>query len=310
MSHSHSHSHGHGHDHHGHSHAAASDANARRLIVVLCLTAAYAVAEVVGGWFTHSLALLADAGHMLSDVAALGLSLFAVWIAGRPPTARHSYGYYRTEILAAAVNASTLIGISLYVFVEAFRRLAAPPPVHGVPVMLIAAGGFVANIVGMLVLSGGRRDSLNVQGAWLHVATDALGNIGTVIAGALVAYFGYAWADPVASILIGLLVLYSSWSLLRESVGVLMEGVPSGIDSDAVRTRLGTVSGVRAVHDLHIWSITTGLVAMSAHVDVDGSRLESEILPDLCTLLRVEFNIDHATLQLEQECVAEGAMHA
>jgi cobalt-zinc-cadmium efflux system protein len=267
------------------------------------------VAEVVGGYLTHSLALVADAGHMLSDVAALALSLFAVWIGTRPATPRHSYGYYRTEILAAALNAATLIAISLYVFVEAARRLRAPPEVHGVPVMAIAAGGFVMNVVGMLVLSAGRHESLNVHGAWLHVATDALGNLGTVASGALVAFLGWGWADPVASVLIGLLVLYSSWALLKESVSVLMEGTPRGLDPDTVRSALVGVDGVHAVHDLHIWSITSGLVALSAHVDVDDTRAEREILPELGALLRQRFRIEHATLQLEHECAVPGALH-
>lgn len=306
--HAHGHHHGHGHGHAHHTHG--DRANSRRLAVVLVLTAAYTLAEVVGGYLSHSLALLADAGHMLSDVAALGLSLFATWIARRPATAQHSYGYYRTEILAALANASTLIAISFYVFAEAARRLAAPPEVLGVPVMAIAAGGFLVNVVGMVILNGGRRENLNVRGAWLHVATDAVGNIGTVAAGAAVAFLHWGWADPVASILIGLLVVYSSWALLKESVSVLMEGTPRGVDPDAVRNAMVAVPGVRAVHDLHVWSITSGLHALSAHVDVDESRAERDILPELCAALRDGFDIDHVTLQLETVCVARGALHA
>jgi cobalt-zinc-cadmium efflux system protein len=299
----HSHAHGHGHHHHG-------SGTARRLLIVLVLTALYMVAELVGGLLSHSLALLADAGHMLSDVAALGLSLFAAWISRRPPTPARSYGYYRTEILAALANAATLIAISVWVCVEAYRRLHSPPEVAGGMVMAIATGGFLINLAGMWVLNGGREDNLNVRGAWLHVATDALGNIGTVVAGALVAYAGFAWADPVASVLIALLVLWSSWALLSESVEVLMEGTPSRIDPDRVRESLHGVRGVQAVHDLHIWSITSGQVALSAHVEVDGCRPDRDVLPDLCVALRDGFGISHVTLQLESECVDRGALHA
>jgi cobalt-zinc-cadmium efflux system protein len=177
-------------------------------------------------------------------------------------------------------------------------------------VMAIASGGFLINLAGMWVLNGGREDNLNVRGAWLHVATDALGNIGTVIAGALVAYAGFAWADPVASVLIALLVVWSSWALLAESVEVLMEGTPSGIDPDRVRDSLHAVRGVQAVHDLHIWSITSGQIALSAHVEVDGCRPDREVLPELCVALRDGFGISHVTLQLESECVDRGALHA
>ncbi len=306
------HHHHHGHDHgHAHHHGDASDGgNARRLAIVLVLTALYMVAEVVGGWMSHSLALIADAGHMLSDVGALALSLFAAWISRREPTPSRSYGYHRTEILAALANAATLIGISVWVCVEAWRRLHAPPDVAGVMVMGVASGGFLVNLAGMWVLSAGRASNLNVRGAWLHVATDALGNIGTVAAGAAVAYLGWAWADPVASVVIALLVCFSSWALLRESVDVLMEGTPNGIDPDHVRDALCGVQGVRAVHDLHIWSITSGRVSLSAHVAVDGSRPDRDVLPDLCGILRERFEITHVTLQLESECAASEALHA
>ena len=308
MGHDHSHEHDHAHEtgHHHHHHGGS----AKRLLVVLLLTAVYMVAELVGGFMSHSLALIADAGHMLSDVGALGLSLFAAWISRRPPTPARSYGYYRTEILAALANAATLIAISVWVCIEAYHRLQAPPDVAGTMVMGIASGGFLINVAGMWVLHGGKQDNLNVRGAWLHVATDALGNIGTVIAGALVAFAGLAWADPVASVLIALLVLWSSWALLSESVEVLMEGTPSGIDPDRVRESLRAIRGVQAVHDLHVWSITSGQVALSAHVEVDGVRPDRDVLPDLCAALREEFGITHVTLQLESECVDRGALHA
>ena len=306
------------HHHHGHHHGAGSPDdqhhddgnNARRLVVVLVLTAIYMLAEAIGGWLSHSLALLADAGHMLSDVAALALSLFAVWISRKPPTSARSYGYHRTEILAALANAATLIAISVWICIEAYHRLLSPHDVAGRMVMVIAAGGFLINIAGMWVLSGGRHANLNIRGAWLHVATDALGNIGTVAAGAAVVYLGWRWADPVASVAIAILVCWSAWALLRESVDVLMEGTPTGIDPDRVRDALAMVDGVQAVHDLHIWSIASSRIALSAHIDVDGSRPDRDVLPQLCGRLREEFGITHVTLQLESECVAREVLHA
>lgn len=307
------HHHGHGHDHaHGHSHHHHHDAvaNAKRLTVVLVLTAIYMLAEAVGGYYSHSLALIADAGHMLSDVAALALSLFAAWISRRPPTPARSYGYHRTEILAALANAATLIAISVWVCYEAYHRIHAPAEVHGRAVMLIAAGGFVINVAGMWVLNGGREHNLNIRGAWLHVATDAVGNIGTVAAGAAVAYLGWNWADPAASVVIALLVCWSAWALLKESVDVLMEGTPTSVDPDRVRDTLIGIDGVAAVHDLHIWSITSGRISLSAHIVVDGTRPEREVLPDLCSGLRTDFGITHVTLQLEAQCAAQEALHA
>jgi cobalt-zinc-cadmium efflux system protein len=305
------HTHHHGHDHgHAHSHSHDDGGNERRLVVVLVLTALYMLAEAIGGWLSHSLALIADAGHMLSDVAALGLSLFAVWISRRPPTPARSYGYHRTEILAALANAATLIAISVWVCVEAYHRLNEPHTIAGRMVMAIAAGGFLINVAGMWVLSGGRASNLNIRGAWLHVATDALGNIGTVVAGAAVAYLGWLWADPVASVLIAALVCWSAWALLTESVDVLMEGTPSGIDPAKVRDALGMVSGVQTIHDLHIWSIASGRVSLSAHISVDGSRPDRDVLRELCSTIRQDFGITHVTLQLESECAATEILHA
>jgi cobalt-zinc-cadmium efflux system protein len=301
------HSHGPGHSHHHHH---DDGRNARRLVFVLVLTAAYMLAEAIGGWLSHSLALIADAGHMLSDVAALALSLFAVWISRKPPTSARSYGFYRTEILAALANAATLIAISVWVCFEAYSRFQTPHQVAGRMVMAIAFGGFFVNIAGMWVLSGGRHGNLNIHGAWLHVATDALGNIGTVAAGAAVAFLGWGWADPAASVAIALLVCWSAWALLWESVEVLMEGTPTSIDPESVRDSLVSVSGVRAVHDLHIWSIASGRVSLSAHIDVDGSRPDRDVLPDLCESLRDVFGITHVTLQLENECAAREPLHA
>lgn len=294
------HHHGHGHHHHGHGTAGAR--NRRRLAVTLGLAAAYLVAEAVGGWLANSLALLADAGHMLSDVAALGLSLFAIWIAQRPATPQRTYGYYRTEILAALANGATLIAISLLIFVEAFHRLSAPQPVAGGLVMGIAVGGLLVNVAGLLMLHGGRDESLNVRGAWLHLLTDALGSVGAILGGAAVWAFGWYWADPLVSVLIGLLVIWSAWHLVRESVGVLLEGTPPHIDVAEVRAAMAEVDGVEEVHDLHVWTITSGMEAMSGHVVVGGDVAvcsSSQVLADLHGLLHERFGLHHMTIQME-----------
>lgn len=295
----HGHHHGHGH---GHGHGGSYGAQHRkRLAIVLVLVTLYMVAEVIGGLLTNSLALLADAGHMLSDAVALGLSLFAIWIAQKPATSRHTYGYYRTEILAALVNGATLVAIALYIFVEAFRRLGEPPEVQGPLMMGIATGGLLVNLIGLWVLNAGRHESLNVRGAYLHVLTDALGSVGAMTAGALIWAFGWYWADPVASVAIGLLVLYSSWSLLRETVSVLMEGAPGHIDVDEVRGAIHALPGVQAVHDLHVWTITSGMVALSGHVVVGEEDFGQATLARVRSLLDDRFGIDHTTIQLEQE---------
>lgn len=310
---------GHGHDHggrgggHGHTHThGPPTANRRRLGIVLGLSTAYLLAEVIGGLVANSLALLADAGHMLSDVAALALSLFAVWMAQRPATPRRTYGYYRTEILAALANGATLVAVSLYIFIEAVARLREPPEVEGTVVMGIAAGGLAINLIGLWILSGGRNESLNVRGAWLHVLTDALGSVGAILGGAAVWAFGWAWADPAVSILIGLLVIFSSWNLLKETVSVLMESAPGSVDVDAVREEIAAAPGVTGVHDLHVWSITSGMVALSAHVQTNADRdlgACGALLAQLRTRLHDRFGIDHVTLQLEPAGYDEPASH-
>lgn len=298
---------GHSHDH-GHSHGGTSGGqNRKRIAIVLGLVAAYMVAEVIGGLLTNSLALLADAGHMLSDAGALALALFALWAAQRPATSSHTYGYYRTEILAALINGATLVAVALYIFVEAYQRLGELPEVQGALMMSIATGGLLINLIGLWILNAGRSESLNVRGAWLHVLTDALGSVGAIVAGGLIWAFGWNWADPMVSILIGVLVLYSSWALLKETVAVLMEGAPGHIDVDKVRSAIQGVSGVRAVHDLHVWTITSGMVALSAHVVVEKGQFGQRTLRSVRECLRKQFGIDHTTIQLEEEGLAEPA---
>jgi cobalt-zinc-cadmium efflux system protein len=302
------HSHHHGHSH-GHHHGRASR-NSRRLVLTLVLAAAYMLAELVGGIVSGSLALLADAGHMLSDAGALGLSLFAIWMSQRPPNPRRTWGYYRTEILAALANGATLVAISVFILLEAWERLRNPPEVDAPLMMGIAAGGLIVNLLGLYILSGGRSESLNIRGAWLHVLTDALGSVQAIAAGALIWAFGWTWADPVASVLIALLVVYSAWHLLRETVGVLMEGTPHHIDMDEVRDALMAIPEVIGVHDLHCWTITSGMESLSAHVVVEEGCAECAKLVEVRTLLHNRFGIDHLTIQIESEAFEEHGLHA
>lgn len=263
------------------------------------------VAEIIGGLWTGSLALLADAGHMFSDVASLALSLFAAWVSERPPTSRKTYGFYRTEILAAMVNGATLVAIAVYILFEAYHRFHDPREVMGPAMMAIALGGLAVNLLGLWLLSAGRDDNLNVRGAWLHVLTDALGSVGAIAAGALIWGFGWQWADPLASVLIAMLVIYSSWRLLAEAVAVLMESAPHGIDVDEVRAAMGTTPGVVDVHDLHVWSITSGLDSLSAHVVIEDGHSHRELLTALRAMLDERFGIDHVTIQIEPVDFAE-----
>lgn len=293
-----------GHHHHGgHSHGRAdpSSANLRRLGIVLGLSFAYMLAEVVGGLMSNSLALLADAGHMLSDVAAIGLSVFAMWIARKPPTPQRTFGYHRVEILAALANASTLIAISIYIFVEAYHRLSHPPAVQAPLMIAVAAGGMVVNLVALGVLHGGDKGNLNLRGVWLHTLTDALGSLQAVVAGACIWAFGWTLADPIASALIGILVIYSSWALLRETLSVLMEAAPGHIDVDEVRATLLDCREVRAVHDLHVWTITSGRESLSAHVVTQDGLTPRELLNEIRNRLHDRFGIHHVTIQVEAE---------
>ncbi len=295
MSVAHTHSHGHSHSH-SHSHAGGSRS---RMTWVLGLIVVYMVAEAVGGWLTHSLALLADAGHMLSDAAALGLSVFAMSMARRPRTSKQTYGYHRLEILAALANGATLVAISILVLIEAVHRIGRPEPVDAPGMIGIAAGGLVVNLVALWILHEGRDENLNMRGAWLHVLTDALGTVQAIVAGALIWGFGWQWADPVASVLIALLVIYSAWSLLREATGVLMESAPPHIDVEQVQQAMADVPGVLEVHDLHVWTITSGMESLSAHVVVEDHRFDCDVLGEIRVKLYERFGIHHITVQME-----------
>ena len=281
--------------------------NQRRLAITLGLVVIYMVAEVVGGLLTNSLALLADAGHMLSDAGSLALALFALWIAQKPRSPERTFGYHRTEILAALANGITLVAISIYIVLEAWQRFRSPEEVDGQTMMWVAVGGLAINLVGMWILHAGRDESLNVKGAWLHVMADTLGSVQAIVAGALIWAFGWNLADPVASVLIALLVTWSSWTLLRESVNVLMEATPGHIDAEEVEEALTAVDGVTEVHDLHVWTITSGFESLSVHARIEG-RDRVEILRKMRRVIRERFEIEHSTVQLEEddECDSDG----
>jgi cobalt-zinc-cadmium efflux system protein len=294
------------HTHHDHHHERTSK-NKRRLVVALLLAAGYMVAEIIGGLLTNSLALLADAGHMLSDVTALGLSFFAVWFAGRSAPSHRTFGYYRAEILAALVNGALLFAIAILILIEAVQRFGRPPEVQGPLMMTIAVGGLLVNLASLAILRGGRQENLNVRGAWLHVVMDALGSVGAIVAGGLISLFGWYLADPIASVLIVLLVIYSAWHLLFEAVSVLMESAPRGIDVDQVREAMLDVADVTGVHDLHVWTITSGFDSLSAHVVVGDGVRHAEVLSRLRNRLHQQFGIDHITIQIEPEDFVERA---
>jgi len=280
---------------HEHGHRAQSR---RALAIVLGLTGAYTVCEIVGGWLTGSLALLADAGHMLGDSAALALALVAAWLADRPATPERSFGYRRAEILAALANGVALAVIGIWVFIEAVRRLDNPREILGGWMLAVALAGLVVNVLAALILSRAG-DNLNVRAALRHVFADLAGSVGVIVAALVVLTTGWERADAVASMAIGVLILGSSWSIVRDSVSILLEATPAGIDADVVGRRMAAVEGIVEVHDLHIWTITSGFPTLSAHVlvrrgdDCHLRRLQLE------QLLAQEFGLEHTTLQVE-----------
>ena len=281
----------------------ATAKNRRGLQITFALTFAYFLVEVAGGILTNSLALLADAAHMLTDVFGLGLALFATWISQKPATPQNTYGYYRFEILAALTNAVVLFFISFYILYEAYYRFKSPPEVASLPMMMIAVVGLGVNLAGLWILRSGAKESLNVQGAFLEVVSDALGSIGVIIAGLIMLLTGWYYADPIFSVLIGLFILPRTWKLLMQAVNVLLEGTPAHINLAAVEQEILKVRGVEKVHDLHVWTITSGIEALSTHIVLaegceprDGDR----ILEQLAAVLKEKFAIDHSTIQIEK----------
>ena len=273
--------------------------NRRALSIALAITVAFAAVELAGGLIAGSLALVADAAHMATDVLALSLSLFAVWAASRPTTPRKTYGYLRAEILAALANGAALVAIAGWIAYAAVRRLSADSAVAGGPMLAIGLIGFAANIASTAVLLRTAHESLNVRGALLHVAGDAAGAAGAAVAGAVILASGWYRADPIVSLLIAALILVSSWRLLRESVDVLLEGTPARVNLGDLEAAMRRVPGVAAVHDVHVWTVTSGFVAMSGHAVVDGSRDEHAVLDALTSAVSEGFAIDHVTIQPE-----------
>jgi cobalt-zinc-cadmium efflux system protein len=276
----------------------------RRLTVAFAITFVVMVVELVGGWLAGSLALLADAGHMLADAAALAIALFAAWIAQRPATPQRSFGFMRIEILAALLNGAILIVIAIGIGLEAWRRLQVPAPVDGGLLLGVASVGLIANVAAVAILHRGHDHSLNQRGAYLHVLGDLLGSIGALVAGALVLFAGWTLADPAISVLIGLLILSSAWRLVKESTDVLLEATPAHIALADVHDRIASVPGVDSVHDLHLWTVTSGMVAMSGHLVVRNPTDNQPVLEEVQDRMRA-LGIHHVTVQMEREPICD-----
>ncbi|HUF12507.1 MAG TPA: cation diffusion facilitator family transporter [Longimicrobiales bacterium] len=290
--HPHTHARGHGHEHH----RAAGEQGLRW---VLMLTATFMVAEFVGGLVSNSLALLADAAHMLTDVGAIGLSLFALWFARRPPTAGKTFGWARIEILAALVNAATLLLLAAFIFIEAWQRFSEPFAIRGGLMLIVAAGGLVVNVIAAFLLHRFAGESLNVRGAYLHVLGDLLGSVGAIVAALVILTTGWTPADPLISVFVGVLILVSGWNLLRESVDILLESVPAHVDMIEVQRAIDEIPGVDNVHDLHVWTVTSGFLAMSGHAVVASPEDHTRVLSEIHRRMAQRFGIRHVTVQLE-----------
>ena len=294
--------------HAGHNHGAG--ASTKRLAIALSLTSVFLVAELVGAFLFDSLALLSDAAHMFTDSAALAIALAAVKIGQRPPDDKRTFGYRRFEILAAAFNAILLFAVAGYVLIEGIGRFFDPKPVESVGMLIVATIGLVVNLISMRILAGGKDDSLNVKGAYLEVWADMLGSIGVIGAAVAIYLTGYNWIDPIVAIGIGVWVLPRTWTLLRDTTHILLQGVPRGLDLKAIRERMGRVPGVVGVHDLHLWSVAGDDASLTAHIAIaDGGGSESTRRA-VVGMLEAEFNIHHATIQTETEpCGDEESLH-
>jgi len=295
-------------EHHGHSHVHHDLRHGARgsLKIALGITATFLVAEFIGALYTNSLALLADAGHMLTDVAALGLSFFAMRFATKRATPQKTYGFYRVEILAALLNGVLLVLIALYIFYEAYNRFANPPQIKADWMLAVAATGLLANLTSAYLLFGKQEHSLNIRGAFFHILSDVIGSFGAVVASVVIIASGYVIADPAISFVVAVLILSSSWILIRDAVDILLEGTPAHVNIVSLREQLHNVEGVESVHDLHVWTLTSGVMAMSCHVVANPSSLNRrEILSRLRLVARDNFQIDHTTIQVEESNVPQ-----
>jgi cobalt-zinc-cadmium efflux system protein len=303
----HGHQHGGGHEHGG-GHTHAADLPVRSLRIALGLTAMLLVVEVIGGFLSNSIALLADAGHMLTDVAALSLALFVAWFSKQPETPKKTYGYLRWEILAAFLNGATLLLISAWILWEAVTRLRAPEPIEGGLMLAVATGGLIVNLIAARVLVKSSSHNMNARGAYLHVLGDLLASVGTLAAAMLIRYTGWLTADPIASILTTVLIMSGAWRLVRESVDILLESTPAHIPLPAVRGQLEAIPGIESVHDLHVWAVTPAIVAMSAHCIVRESGQHQHVLEHIHDAMRL-FGIEHVTIQLERDEMLDRERH-
>lgn len=285
--------------------------NKKRLRIVLFLTSSYLVAEVIGGLITNSLALLADAGHMFTDVAGLALALTAIWFTEKKATQAKTYGYYRAEILAAVINATVLFGISFYILYEAWQRFKNPPQVESNVMLIVAGFGLIINIIGMLIMRKGSGESLNMKGAYFEVLSDALSSVAVIIASLIMMFTGWYYADPILSAIIGLFILPRTWSLLKDGINILLEGTPKDVNLAELREIIKKVNGVKDVHDLHVWSLTSDMNAMSGHIVLadENSVSYNEMLQLLNSVITTKFNIQHTTIQLEKDGFEEVEGH-
>ena len=291
----------HGHEHeHGHAHDHTAGANERSLKIALALTTTFLLVELAGGILARSLALLSDAAHMFTDTAALAIALMAIRISKRAADRKRTFGYHRFEILAAAFNAMLLFLVALYILYEAYLRLKSPPEVQSTTMLVIAVIGLVVNLASMKVLASGQESSMNVKGAYLEVWADMIGSIGVIVGAVVIRFTGWSWVDSVVAVGIGLWVVPRTWTLLKSSINILLEGVPDDIDLDKVKSSLLAAPGVASLHDLHVWSVTSGKTTLTVHlVTLPGANAESEILPVIRQGLKRDFGITHITVQCE-----------
>lgn len=298
-----------GGSHSGHDHTAG--ANAKSLSIALGLTGSFLIAELLGAWWFNSLALLSDAAHMFTDAAALAIALAAIKIGQRPADKQRTYGYRRFEILAAAFNAVLLFVVAGYVLYESVSRFFKPEAVGSVGMLIVASIGLVVNLIAMRVLAGGKDASLNVKGAYLEVWADMLGSLGVIAAAVAIYFTNWSWIDPIVAIGIGLWVLPRTWVLLRDTTHILLQGVPRGMDLDAIRGAIGAVPGVAGVHDLHVWSVAGDDASLTAHIGIASGQDQTIVRNGVADMLEAQFKIHHTTLQTETEsCGDEDALHA
>jgi cobalt-zinc-cadmium efflux system protein len=284
---------------HGHDHFEVRQQSRSKLTIVLVLTTGFMLVEAVAGWYTGSLALIADAGHMLGDVAALALALFAVWLSSKPAGRSRTYGFHRSEILAALANSVLLVVISIAIFCEAIHRFSLPPEIQSTPMLVVAVLGLIVNLISMKLLGAHSHGSLNAKAAYLEVFSDMLASCAVIVAGLVIMFTGWYLADPILSAILSIFIVSRTWGLLKESVEILMESAPREFDLEALTKAFLTADGVVQVHDLHVWTITSGILAMSCHLTIEPKADSQAVLKQVNALLEKDFKISHTTIQIE-----------